>query len=79
MKPSTTHAGDVVTTKVASRIVGLAPHTLENLRYRGRGPVFIRYGARRGRVLYRVADLVAWRDKHLRTSTSDMMGGDNAE
>lgn len=65
----------VITTKEASRILGLAPHTLENLRCRGSGPPFLKYGSRRGRVFYRASDVFQWRDSHLHGSTSSVRGG----
>ena len=59
---------EVVDTKQASGIVGLAPSTLSTLRSRGGGP---QYAKVLGRVVYRVKDLREWRDARLRSSTSE--------
>lgn len=54
---------EVVDEEGASLIVGLAPTTLRSMRSRGGGPPYIKYGARKkARVVYRIADLRAWRD-----------------
>jgi hypothetical protein len=55
-------------TKAASAVVGLAPKTLVKLRCHGGGPVYVKLGRR---VVYDVADLVAWRRENKRRSTSD--------
>lgn len=57
---------EMVDTKVAARIVGLSPATLETKRSRGGGPPFVKYAKA---VRYRVADLRAWRDAKLRNHT----------
>jgi predicted DNA-binding transcriptional regulator AlpA len=44
--------------KQAAAALSVAPATLENWRWAGRGPAFVRIGLRR--VRYRVADLRAW-------------------
>ncbi len=41
---------------------------LENLRHLGRGPKYVRLG---NRVRYRTADLEAFAEQNVRTSTSD--------
>ncbi|WP_407674670.1 helix-turn-helix transcriptional regulator [Paraliomyxa miuraensis] len=53
--------------KQASGVVGLSPSTLNTLRSRGGGPPYVKMGRR---VFYRVADLRAWRDARLRSSTA---------
>ena len=52
----------------AAQYLGLAPRTIQGLRYRGTGPVFIKLGHRT--VKYRVADLDTWNDSHAHTNTS---------
>ncbi|MDW9819341.1 helix-turn-helix domain-containing protein [Sinorhizobium meliloti] len=44
---------------------------LEKLRVKGGGPLFLKLGRR---VLYRLNDLEAWADKHVKTSTSSEFG-----
>lgn len=48
--------------------VGVKPKTLANWRSLGRGPAFLKLGAR---VVYDDADVDAWLSKQRRTSTSD--------
>lgn len=55
-------------TKEAARLVGLCARTLEKHRTYGTGPKYSKIG---GRVLYLVADLQAWIEAGIRTSTSD--------
>lgn len=45
-------------TRQASDVLHLSPGTLENYRYQGKGPAFIKPGG--GRVLYRPAVVIAW-------------------
>ena len=47
----------------AAAYLGLAPRTLQSWRVRGRGPAYIKAGAR---VLYRVIDLERWVEAHRR-------------
>lgn len=58
-------ARPLVDTEQAAVYLGLAKHTLENLRYAGKGPAFVRLGARA--VRYRVADLDAYAAANLVT------------
>lgn len=58
---------EVVGVDEAAGIVGLAAATLNTLRCRGGGPPFVKLGRR---VVYRVADLRAWRDARLVTNTA---------
>lgn len=53
----------------AAKIVGVQPRTLQNWRYRGMGPPFLRYSARC--IRYRLEDLLAWQASRSRVSTSD--------
>lgn len=68
----------LLTTKEAAALLGLAPHSLEQYRWRGTGPKFIKEpgkpGINRGRlsglVYYREQDLWDWLGKP-RSSTRD--------
>lgn len=53
-------------TKEAARFLVLSAPTLEKHRSYGTGPVYRKIG---GRVVYAIADLLAWADKGLRYST----------
>jgi predicted DNA-binding transcriptional regulator AlpA len=55
-------------TPEAGRLLGLSGRTLEKHRTYGTGPRYRKIG---GRVVYAVADLQAWADRGLRSSTSD--------
>lgn len=55
-------------TPEAARLLGLSGRTLEKHRVYGTGPRYRKIG---GRVVYALADLQAWADRGLRTSTSD--------
>jgi predicted DNA-binding transcriptional regulator AlpA len=50
----------------ASRVLGLAPATLRNMRAQGRGPSFVKAG---GLVRYRDVDLVGWIESRIRHTT----------
>lgn len=52
----------------AAVFLGLRARTLDRWRWAGRGPRFRRHG---GRVVYAVADLLAWSEAQVRVSTSD--------
>jgi hypothetical protein len=56
-------------TKESARHVGLSTATLERLRVKGGGPLFI--SPVPGRVLYDVQDLDAWMQSRRRASTSE--------
>ncbi len=58
--------------KTAADFLGLTIRTLQLHRQRGGGPRYVRLSARC--VRYRRADLRAWADLHVRTSTSDTGG-----
>jgi hypothetical protein len=53
-------------------VIGLGVSWLSKARLRGDGPVFLKLGRK---VLYREADLIAWRDERLRRSTSEYRSG----
>ncbi|NYZ16926.1 helix-turn-helix domain-containing protein [Azospirillum sp. RWY-5-1] len=59
-------------TPEAARLLGLSGRTLEKHRVYGTGPRYRKIG---GRVVYALADLQAWADRGLRTSTSDPGSG----
>lgn len=52
----------VMATPVAAEYVGFSVDSLKHWRLRGKGPRFVRVGAR---VLYRIADLDAWLADHV--------------
>jgi len=66
---STSTTSSLLTTNAAARMLGYSPRALENWRYRGGGPRFVRVSARS--VRYRSADLETWIEERLRVSTSD--------
>jgi len=47
----------LLTTKEAAEFLRLKPHTLENMRSQGKGPIFMKLG---GRVFYHRTDLKTW-------------------
>ncbi|MFP3939500.1 MAG: helix-turn-helix domain-containing protein [Thermoanaerobaculia bacterium] len=55
-------------TPAAAEYLGLSPATLETMRTRGGGPVFVKLGRR---VVYRREDLDEWLEERRRTSTAD--------
>ncbi len=61
-------AAQYVRTHEAARLLGISPRTLEKYRCHGSGPTFRKLG---GRVVYAVADLEAWADRAVCSSTSD--------
>jgi hypothetical protein len=64
---ATLRRSDLLTTAEAAALFRLKPHTLENMRWQGTGPFFLKLG---GRVFYRRADLKAWSDQARRRSSS---------
>lgn len=62
------HAARLLRTEEAARYLGLSGRTLEKHRSYGTGPVYRKIG---GRVVYAMADLVAWSERGARLSTSD--------
>lgn len=49
----------------AAAFLGLKRSTLESWRLNGKGPRFYRLGAgKRGRIRYKRADVIAWREAH---------------
>lgn len=63
------NASSIMNTREAATYLRLAVRTLEDLRLRGTGPKFARLGNGRS-VRYRKADLDAWVEASLVTSTS---------
>ena len=61
-------ADEFMDTKTAAKIVFFSPASLASMRVRGNGPVFYRLGRR---ILYKKADLLAWREARKFSSTSD--------
>lgn len=59
----------LLTEREAARILTVSPDALRNWRLRGGGPKFVRVSSRC--VRYRLADLIAWTDARVRSSTSD--------
>ncbi len=60
---------ELLRTPDAARILGLKPSALENLRWKGGGPPFVRLTARA--IRYRREDLEKFIEDRLRRSTSD--------
>lgn len=61
-----------LTTEEASEVVRLSPRSLERMRADGSGPRYLKPGRGvRARVLYRVADLEAWLEQAVFSSTSE--------
>ena len=59
----------LLTTKEAAEFLRLKPHTLENMRSEGKGPIFTKLG---GRVFYHRADLKTWlRESRRRSSRGE--------
>ncbi|MCB2226207.1 MAG: helix-turn-helix domain-containing protein [Desulfarculaceae bacterium] len=72
--PSQTNPPDtplLLKTSPAADYLGLSRRTLENLRYRGGGPRFIKLGSA---VRYRREDLDAWVEAGLQESTASPAG-----
>ena len=59
-------------TQEAARFLGLSPRTMEKHRTYGTGPAYRKMG---GRVVYAIADLIAWTQTGLRNGTSDNVPG----
>lgn len=59
----------LVDERAAADFLGLSVRTLQGLRYRGGGPVFVRISGRCLR--YRRVDLREWSDARVRRSTAD--------
>ena len=60
--------------KEAARFLGLSHKTLNNWRVQGVGPRFVKAQGANGSVRYPLSELVAWRDAHLKSSTSQREG-----
>jgi len=59
-------------TPEAARFLGLSGRTLEKHQTYGTGPLYRKLG---GRVVYAIADLQAWAESGLKSSTSDPNAG----
>ena len=57
-----------VETKQAARLAGVSAKTLENLRYLGGGPKYLKLGRK---VAYDPRDIEAWKDERRFSSTSE--------
>lgn len=67
---------ELINTKVAAPLMGVAPATLENWRVRGEGPPFHKTPGRTGKVLYDPADIAAWREQRRFVSTAEATAAD---
>ncbi len=65
-RPSPGNQLERLDTPRAAQFVGVSKRTLEKWRYEGIGPPYLKLGRR---VLYSMADLEDWIDKHRRLST----------
>lgn len=52
-------------TRMAAQYVGLSMATLEQKRFKGHGPSYVKLPGRQGRVLYRPEDLDQWMESLL--------------
>ena len=59
----------LLTEDEAAELIGFTPCFLQERRFRGGGPPFVKVSARA--IRYRPEDLAAWAADRLRTSTSD--------
>lgn len=57
-----------LTTPAAAILAGVSAKTLENLRYLGGGPKYLKIGRK---VVYDPRDIEAWKDSHRIGSTSE--------
>ena len=58
----------LLTEDEAAHLLGFTPRFLQQRRYRGDGPLFVRISARA--IRYRLIDLEAWAGDRVRSSTS---------
>ena len=63
----------LLTEREAAELIGFTPRFLQERRFRGSGPKYVKVSARS--VRYRPEDLQAWAADRLRTSTSDPGSG----
>jgi len=61
----------VVTSREAAQLLRIEPQTLRCWRLKGTGPRFIRFGAKKGRVVYDLSDIEAWLAGRKFQSTSE--------
>jgi excisionase family DNA binding protein len=72
MPPDGKPMSRLLTTSEAAKYLGLSEESLERYRYNGSPSIpFLRVGAGRGRILYRIEDLDAYLASCVRFSTSD--------
>lgn len=72
-KPLTGSDAVFLTTREAAALVRLSPRSLERMRAEGTGPRFCKIGGRRskrGRIVYRRSDLIAWVTSAVYSGTS---------
>lgn len=62
----------LLTSTEAAKYLKASPRTLDNWRSRGTGPPFIRLSSRA--IRYRMAELEAWIEERLQTSTGPVSG-----
>ncbi len=67
--PASETMEELLSTPDAARVLGMKPSALENWRWKGRGPPFVRVTARA--IRYRREDLERFIKERLRRSTSD--------
>jgi hypothetical protein len=60
---------ELLTEKEAARLLKLHPRSLSRMRVQGRGPAFVRHGARL--IRYRLQDIEEWGRENLYRSTSE--------
>jgi hypothetical protein len=60
----------LINERAAAEFIGYSCRALQNWRIRGGGPVYVRVSKRS--IRYRRCDLIAWAEKNLRTSTSEI-------
>lgn len=57
---------DLIHPRQVAQRYGMTPASLANWRRAGKGPPFIRLGdGKRPRVMYRLADVIAWERNHI--------------
>lgn len=60
---ATTFNNSCLSSKDAAEYIGVSTRMLNNWRYRGTGPKYIRTGAVKSPVVYRIRELDAWLDE----------------
>lgn len=62
---------NILTTEGAAKYLHLNKNTLEHFRVAGSGPLYCQPGGKGAKVLYRRADLDAWIERRIVSSTSE--------